>query len=257
MPTTIVSQLRSKQTSCNEILNAGSIVLVGMLEDCEAEPKIHTLNPSATIAVGDTTAFLQSDQIEGTWLREGSVLHFGSASIVVASSTLVTQLAAVAVPIEPATATVGTSVTAETWALLKLLSPTNIPLNLESEMVDRTDLNSIQGANVKTSVNFKPQIQAIASLKDRALWTVIFQGAKTTLNCYANIIYSSTQNALGRALISGYSTDGGNKEIVRPQFTLEFQGEDYEVTMPWKYEPAANQTVINDAMKLSGMSVYS
>jgi hypothetical protein len=253
---TIVSRLKSKQTSCNEILNAGSIVLVGILEDCAKEPKIHTLTLGNAIAVGDVTASLTSDQIDGTFLREGLVLYFGANSVVVTSSILITQ-AATTVSIEPATAIIDTTVPAQTWALLKLLSPTNIPLNLESEMVDRTDLNSMQGANVKTSINFKPQIQAIASLKDRALWEVIFKGAKTTLSAYANIVYSTTQNALGRVLISGYNADGGNKEIVRPQFTLEFQGEDYEVTSPWQYEPIANQAIINNAMKLSGMNIYS
>jgi hypothetical protein len=130
-------------------------------------------------------------------------------------------------------------------------------LNLEGETVDRTDLNSIQGAMVKTGINFKPQVQAIASKHDRALWTAIFEGANSTIDIYAHIIYNSDQSALGRAMVTNYNVDGNTKEVQRPQFTLDFQGEDYAVTKPWEYETPARQIVINEMMKLSGLNPYS
>ncbi|MGL6342700.1 MAG: hypothetical protein ACRC80_26620 [Waterburya sp.] len=255
MPTTVYKHNTYKPEACNEILNAGTLVLVAPLVGCSNYPVTHTLTAGAG-AVAATTIALTSDQLLGTFLREGHVLHFGANTVTVAADVTVAN-AVTNVLVEPLTTAIAAAAVAETWAMSKILSPTNVPLNIEAQTVDRTDLNSFRGSMVKTLNNFKPQIQAIASLKDKALYDYIFDGANTTKDVFVNIVYTSNQIAIGRALVSGYNVDGNQAEIQRPQFTLEFQGADYEIYKPWIFETSANKTNVNNAMKLSGLELFS
>lgn len=254
----ILRTVKTPNQACNEILNSGTVVLVAPLIDCANLPIVHTITVGAAgVAVDEESVAMTTDIVGGTRLRQGTVLYFGSDTLVVTADVLVDNTTATPVPIEPATAAIAAGSLARTWALQKILSPTNVPLNIEATTVDRTDLESFQGSMVKTLNNFKPQISSIASLKDRALYDVVFEGANSTVDVFAHIVYSSTQSAIGRALVSGFNSDGQQAEIQRPQFTLEFQGKDYTVTKPWIYESPELQAAINEDMKLSGLMLYS
>lgn len=243
--------------ACNEILNAGTQVYLKILEDCATEPPKDTITVDTTpIALTDETASLVSDNADGTFLRSGTVLHFTSGTISILNDVTVPNTPT-AIDIQPAESAIAAAETAETFALLKLQSPTNVPFNIEATTVNRTDLDSFQGAMVKTKNEFKPQIQCIASLLDKALWDAVFVGANSAQDVYAVLVYGSTQLAVGRALISGYNVDGNIEEIQRPQFTLEFQGKDYRLTKPYSFASTADQAGINEVMRLAGLNEFS
>lgn len=237
-----------------EILNAGSLILVGNLaNNLDLEPQVHTLTAAAAI-IGDETISLTSDQT-ATFLRKGTVLHFPAATAVVTEDATVTS-SATDVPVEALEGAITAGDEATTWALLRLLSPMNIPFNIENQTTDRTDLNTIDGSTVKVKRDFKPQISAFARPDDKALWEVIFPAAEGTGNIYVNIIRSSGQHAFGVAQVEGYNSDGAQSEIDKPQFTLSFQGKK-ALTAPYAYLTTGKQALLNSVMKLSGMNIYS
>lgn len=253
---TLASRLPVDVQNCNEILNQGACIFVLALENCANEPTINTLTVDTTpVAIGDESVSLTTDNAEGTFLRAGTVLSFTSGSLVVLNDTTISAGAATAVEIEPALVAVAAAETATTFALLELISPENVPFNLEAKTVDRTDLKSFQESMVKTNNKFAPQIQCIASPDDDALWQ-IFQGARSVQDVYAVIYYPSDQLVFGRALISGYNFDGGVGEIQRPQFTLEFQGKDYSITTNYGQAGASEQALMNEVASLAGLPAF-
>lgn len=251
---TLASQLPVNVVNCKEILNQGTCLFVKALDNCASEPQLDTIAVDTTaVADGDETASLVSDNADGTLLRAGAVLTFqpSGESITILNDTVV-DTTATPVAIEEYT---GSGIPAdeehETFGLLELQSPQNIPFNLEATTVDRTDLKSFNTAMVKTNNSFNPQVQVIASKEDKALWQ-IFEGARSVRDVYAVIYYPSEQIVFGRALISGYNFDASNGEIQRPQFTLEFQGKDYAVSTTYGEADATEQALINEVLSKAG-----
>lgn len=252
---TIASKIPLSVQNCNEILNQGTCIFVKALDNCAKEPTAITITVDTTpVAVDDETVSLTAS-VADTFLRAGTILTFGANTLTVLNDVTV-GTTATSVAIEPATAIIAAAATAETFALLELLSPENVPYNIEATTVDRTDLKSFQTSSVKTNNGFKPQIQCIASKDDKALWQV-FEGARTVRDVYAVIYYSSDQLVFGRAIITGYNFDGAKSEIQRPQFTLEFQGDDYRTTTTYLEADANEQAVMNEIARLAGIPEFA
>lgn len=253
---TFAEQLYTNVPPGNEFLNAGSILLVTNLPtNASKEPQVHTLSSDAAL-LDDEELTLTSDQLPGgTFLRQGTVLHFPTTTAVVTEDITVTT--STVVPVEPLTGAIALNDEAQTWALLKLLSPMNLPFNIENQTVDRTDLNTIDGSTVKTKRDFKPQTSTVARPDDKALWEVIYPAAAAgNVNIFVHMIRTSGLHAFGIAQIDGYNSDGNTAEIDKPQFTISYQGIK-GLPAPWAYLDAAKQVVLNNVVKLSGLNIYS
>lgn len=251
---TFASRLPVNATACNEILNQGACIFVKPLINCAAEPVDPTVTNTVAVVVGATTISLTTSATS-LFVREGTVLTFGNLAVVTTLDQIITPTASL-VNIEASTVAIPINTVTRLFGLLELISPENIPFNLEAKTVDRTDLKSFQESMVKTNIKFAPQIQCIAAKDDKALWS-IFQGARSVQDVYAVIAYPSDQLVFGRALISGYNFDGGVGEIQRPQFTLEFQGKDYAITTTYGEADVDEQTLMNDICRRAGLPLFA
>ena len=242
-----------KLLNTNEVLNAGSILLVKDVEGANEEPIIHTLTEASGSVAGDEQLILTSSHTEGTRLRAGCVLHFVNGVAVVLKETLVTD--SIVVPVEPLENSIPTGDTAQTWAMLQILSPTNLPTNIESQEVNRTDLsNGLFGSMVKTKIELNPQVTVINTPEDRALYEYIFPAAKSDKSVYALIVRSGGIHSFARALINGWNDDGNIEEISRPQFTVKYQGK-IGISSPFKYLSTEEKAALNSVRRLSGLNV--
>ncbi|MGV2830600.1 hypothetical protein [Myxosarcina sp. GI1(2024)] len=238
-----------------QVLNAGSILLVANLPSTTAlEPQVHTLSVETEGSSGDETISLTSDQT-ATFLRKGSVLHFTEEALTVTADTTVSSTAT-DVPVEALTTTVAAASEATTWALLKILSPMNIPFNIESQTTSRTDLNTIDGSTVKVQRDFNPQIQCFSRPDDKALWEVIFPASEQTINIYAHIVRTSGMHAFGVAQVNGFNVDGAQSNLEQPQFTLAYQGRK-GLTAPYANLSTEDQANLEAVAKLSGLVSYA
>ena len=256
---TLASQIPITVQNCNEILNSGAAIYVSLLENCAKEPTLDTITVDTTpVATGDESVNLVSDDADGTFLRAGSILTFSPSdeSVVILNDVTVTTTPAL-VEIEEYTGTgIPASETTQKWGMRKLLSPVNIPFSLEATTVSRDDLSSFQTSSVKTKNSFNPSVECIAAKDDTALWT-IFDAARTVNDLYVVIVYPSDQLVFGRALVEGFSSDISEGEIMRPSFSLSFQGDDYRMTQVYSQASVAEQAVINEVLQYTGEAVFA
>ncbi len=243
-------------SSCSEILNAGSALYVGKLVNCGDEPTVYTVEADTAIAINGTSASLAVTvpaTLAQLRLRKGQRLVFGANSIVIAEDALLTNTAST-VAIEPATAAVALNATATVWEMFKLLSPTALPIDTQSQAVNRTDLSfGLQGSEVKTKVSMTSQIEIIARPDDRAFWSVLFPASQNNDDVYAMIVRSGDNvHAFGRTKVMNLTMPGQIEEILRPSFSLNFQSP-FAVTEPFSYLSTAKQTQLNAIRALVGL----
>ncbi|MGK7892348.1 MAG: hypothetical protein AB4372_01525 [Xenococcus sp. (in: cyanobacteria)] len=238
----------------NEILNAGTALFLAPVAVGKKEPSLATLTVGTALTGGEESVELSSD-IE-VILRKDTVLTFGSDEVVVAANTTVTT-SSTTVPIEAAPAAIAGGATATSWGLLKLLSPTNIPINIEAQDVDRTDLNNgLQGSMVKVKIEMNNQITAIGRKDDQALYDYAFGASTSTASLYALIASTDGVHAFGRVQVSGWTKDSNINEIARPQFTIKFQAP-WAAAKPYKWLTTALQTELNLVRTKAGLSALT
>ena len=176
-------------------------------------------------------------------------------TLIITADTLVTT--ATSVPIEALTVAIPDTDTAETWGMLALLSPTNIPFNIEASEVNRTDLTyGLQGSMVKSKIEVNNQISTIGRKDDQALYDYFFGASYTDQRIYTIFEYSDDTHGFGQSEIIGWNRDGNIEEITRPQFTAKLQAP-FGIAKPFKWETLENQTSLNDMRKLAGLSILS
>jgi hypothetical protein len=270
MASTLVKDFfKTDIVSCNEIQNAGSALYLGAMPSCAEEAQVYTLELDTPVAIGDDTASLKVTvpSAVGTTvrLRQGSRVYFGAdidaaTSFITVATETVVGLTPVTVPIEDATAVIAGATLGWSWGLLKLISPTNLPLNLTSNNTDRKDLsNGLRGSEVKVGIMFNPQISTIAVPGDRAYWEVVRKVVMTNNDIYALMLRNAPnggEHAFGRAKVMELTNDGNINEISRPQFALNFQGEWNAPTL-FPYLSTTEQNGINHLRKLAGLSVLT
>ena len=253
----ILNPFVPKLSSCSEILNAGSQLLVAPLRDCALSPTEYTVEADAAVAINDISATLvvAAPTAVGTsvTLRKGSRLTFGTSVIVIAEDAVV-GLTPVAVAIEPAAAAVAANATAITYGMLSVLSATNIPIDNQSTMVNRTDLQSgIQGSEVKTKIMMTSQIEIITRPDDRAFWQVMFPAAQNNDDIFALIIRGQDQrHAWGRAKVANLTDPGQIEEINRVTVSINFQAPYANPTL-FRYLGTSDQTVFNGLRSRAGL----
>jgi hypothetical protein len=237
------------------VFNAGSQLLVGLLAPDSDEPLVHTLTVATNASSGAATLSLTSDRTS-TRLRKSSVLRFGSVSAVVTADTEVTGTAT-SVPVEPLSANIAANATATTWALLRVLSTTNLPITLNDTMVNRTDhAYGLQGSEAKTKQTLSVQVTLINDPGDRAFHDIIWGAATGGSRIFAHIARNGGRHAWGPSMVSSASDDGNIEEISRPSITLNYQAP-FATPKLFPYLSTDEKTWFNTARRLSGLTVLS
>jgi hypothetical protein len=246
-----------KISNCQEIANAGSSLLITPLPNCAEEPITYAVEADAAVAALGTTLLLNVLTPTSTFtLRKGSRLYFGANYVTVQTETVVSTAGSPnTVPIEPAVAAIAVNATATTWGSLKVLSPTALPIDNASQMVNRTDLsNGLQGSETKTKVMMTSQCEVITRPDDKAYWGVIFPAAQSDNDIYAVLIRGTDQrHAFGRAKVSNANEGGQIEEINRVTFTLNFQTPFASPSL-FDYLTVPEQTAVNNLRRLSGLA---
>jgi hypothetical protein len=239
--------------NCSTMLNAGSIILFGQITCPNVEPITRTITATTSGAVAATTLSLQSS-VADTFLREGLILYFGTNPVVVATAITI-GTTAVPVAVRPLTAVVAANATASTWALQRLLAPTNIPITLTSTKQDSTNLtDNLYSSSVKTRVNSNPQIAAIGNPQDRTLYSTILDAANSDRELFCVILKFGGLTQVGRVMVENFTVDGVQSDFEKPQFTLDFQGKIGIITLP-QFLTTAEKTNANNMRSLAGLSL--
>lgn len=244
-------------SNCREIANAGSTLYVAPINNCLEEPIVYALEADTAVAALATTASINLLTPASTiYLRKGARLTFTAGFVIVAADTVITTATSpVVVPIEPATSAIAINATAFSWGALTLLSPTNIPIDNSSQMVNRTDLsNGLQGSETKTKVMMTSQVELITRPDDRAFWQYVFPAAQSDIDIYALIVRGVDQrHAFGRAKVSNLNDGGQIEEINRVTLTLNFQASFAAPTL-FDYLTTVEQTEINLVRTYAGLA---
>lgn len=255
MPTSLIDIFAPKIENCNEYLNAGSINLVAPVPCGSVEPTVDTLTVDTALVGGEESIDLTSDNAAGTILREGSILHFASGELVTITATT-TVTTGTTVPIEAAPV-ISAGDTGQTWALLRIKSPTNLPTNIEAQEVNRTDLTyGLQGGMVKSKIELNIQVTAIAVPGDKAVFDYILGASTSDADIYSLIVRSHGVTTAGRTKITGWTDDGNIEEISRPQWTYKYQPL-FGIIKPPEYLTTNELAALNGVRKLSGLSVVT
>jgi hypothetical protein len=254
-------------TASDVIFNAGSGLLVGPLTLGSNEPVEHelTVTQATAPAAGDTALSLTTNaETDGTRLRQGTVLHFGSKVAVVSDTTVVAAgSTATSVPVEPLAAigdppsVVAANSKASIWPLLSVLAPTDIPLTYTDEKVSSKNLTfGLQGAEVPVGVMASIQIAINNRPDDRAYHGIIYPASQSKVRIFAHIVKNNGNHLWGPVYVGAVTDAGGINEISRPTFTLDFQA---PFAAPTRYEhlSTTQQTALNAVCKLSGLPTYS
>ena len=252
--TTYAESFNSDLYPSNVVKTSGSILLVANVDDISKEPTVKTITvDSGTPAADDTTLDLTAD-VETT-LRKGEVLTFegSGAEVVVAEETDVSTTAST-VNVEPLPdSPPASSETAKTWALLRLLSPTALPVSGESDSVDRKDYTyGLQKEEIKTSTSLSSSVEMINQVGDKAYHSIIFPASMTAQNIFSMIV-TGGEHVWGAVQVSSIEDSNEMEEISRPSFDLMFQA-------PWARVSAFDhlstekQDELNKVRNLAGLT---
>jgi len=256
----LASQFVPAPIANKEILNAGNRILVAPLASNSVdEPAQITITVHSATNVNATTVPLKTSSTTGTFLPAGTALYFGGSNKVVVANdvTIAPGASATNVATEPITASLAADVTATTWALLSILSPTDIPNVSSDTMVDRKDLSyGLQSAQVKVATAFQPQIVVIVHPEDKAFYNIIYPASNGSESIFAHILYGGGLHAFGPAKVSNLNIPGTINEIQRATFTLDFQAPFAKPTK-WTYLTTSEKANLNTVCRLSGLSIYS
>lgn len=268
MAKTIAQDFLDPVVNCGSIYNAGSTLLVGKLVNCAEEPEVIEVTVATAVVIGDEEIDLTfpASTIEVV-LRAGSRLYFGTSvdaavnyvvfvnDVIIPSSATPTALTNIA--IEPAETAIATTDTGFTWALVAVLSPSNLPINIGSNMTNRKDLTyGLQGSEVKTGITLTSQIQLIAQPEDRAYWDILLPAATGSQLVFALILRSGGQHAFGKAQVGETSNDGAIDEISRPQVNLAFQAP-FSIPTLYQYLDADRKVSLNRLRKYAGLPILA
>ncbi len=247
-----------------EFLNAGSLVRVAELTNCADEPTVYTLETSAAAAIGDDSISLFLDPAPAgvtapsVLLTAGSKLYFGATFIPVTIAedikiTATTSATAQTVIVDELTQAVALGASANTWAMISVASPTDIPLNLNTNTVDRQDLTyGLQGSMVTTSVDLQSQLAFIATADDAAIWQVIYPYTQSGKDFFCYIARSGDLRAWGRCKGSNISFTGATKEISRGSVQLMFQSAWAAPSRP-EYLSVSQKATYDTVARLAGV----
>jgi hypothetical protein len=257
MPDQYLSPFALEAENCQRITTGGGLLLLAPLTCPNNEPDTVIWTNLTAAAVAANTLSLRHDQAGEVYISAGTILTFGANIAVVTATTLVpTGATGTNVPVEALTAAIAANATATlAKGVLRLLSPTNIPINLTSQKEDSTDLDDgIKSSEVVTSVATSIAVSAFDSVEDRALYSLVFPLADVGGQLFAMAVRSNGVVTAGRAIVSNYTNDQAVKTVSKVQFSLDFQGK-YANISPYRYLTVAQKTALNNLRKFMGLSV--
>lgn len=162
-------------------------------------------------------------------------------------------MTAQAVSVDPLLTALASGDTAQTWGMLSVASPTDIPLNLNTNTVDRQDLTyGLQGSMVTTSVDLQSQLAFIATPDDPAIWKVIHPYTQQGKDFFLFVERTGGLRAWGRCKGSNLSFQGAVKEITRGSVTLLLQSPFAFPTLR-PYQSVTQQAAFDTVGRLAGV----
>jgi hypothetical protein len=255
-----------KPQNCSEILNGGSALYIAPLFNCADEPYLYTLQADVAGVIGDTTISIAALAVSNPnapatsiRLRKGARLRVGVTTnyITVAEDFVLSIPQAtpgVLVPCEPLTAAVAAGATITTWGMVQVLSPSALPVDRQSQMVNRTDLSfGIQGAEVITKITMSSQVEIIARIDDAAYWDYLVRAENSGSDVYVLVVRGTdARHYFGRAKVANMTDPGAIEEINRPTFQLSFQTPFAAPTL-FQYLTTAEQAQLNLVRQYAGL----
>ena len=256
MADNLLTPFALEKNDCQRITTGGGLLLIAPLTCPSNEPDEITYTIDVGAGVGDESIELIHDLATDQYIRQGAVLDFGVFEAVVTATTLVaTGALGTVVPVEALTfAPLGGETAVAAAGVLKLLSPTNLPINMTAQKEDSTDLSQgIKSSEVVTSVATAIAVAAFDSVEDRALYSYVFRQADEGGQVFALAVRSNGVHTAGRAIVSNYANDQAVKTVSKVQFSLDFQG-NYANIEPYRYLDAAKQTALNTLRNRMGLT---
>ena len=228
-------QFANDLQGCGSIVTAGACIAVGALPDCATEAPVYTLtvDTGGGALVGETSITVTAAlAVVGVGLATielgaGKYLYFsggGIAKIVTGGKVDTDGVDTLTLTVEPIeTTAIADAETADTWALLDLVAPTDIPLTSNDTLVDTTDTKGgLQGSEQKTNIMLDTTVQAILKPNDPAL-CFFHDASQQDVEATVVIALNGDIYAIGRAIICNIQYPNPVKEVIRPQFQVKFQ----------------------------------
>jgi hypothetical protein len=252
---TYADKFRSEAYPDNVVRTAGSLLLVANLASGKNEPTVATITFNS-VTTPDTVFNLTSD-IDVT-LRKGLLLDFGSGNTLTVAERIELQsgTAEDVVCEDTGGTNPSNSSTAETWGMLRLLSPQALPLTVDNNNVDRKDYSmGLQGQEVKTRTNLNSSVQVINQLDDEAYHKIVLPASQSAENVYT-VLVTGSQHAFGKTQVSGASDDNSLDEISRPSFDLMYQSP-WALVGAYQWLDSDKQNTLNNVRSLAGLEELS
>lgn len=216
------------------------------------EPSVKTLTiETATPAIGDTTISLTSDV--PVYIRSGAVLKFSSGDPIVAAETKEITSIATSIAIEEITANPpANNDTHGTWGLLRILTPSAVPINVESQTVENRNYSQgLQSSDIKTRVTLTSDVTLVAHRSDVGFWKVVHPAGMNNQDIFA-LIVTESESVFGAVQISSLSLGNEIDDIHRPSFTMNFQSP-FARLVPFAHLSTEDQACYNEVRVLAGL----
>lgn len=206
----------------NVVQTEGSLVMVGNLSPEKKEPEDVIITVQSNISAGETSIPVKSNK--DIKLQQGKVLYFFGDNPVNVSETC--QLKAntqKSIKIDPSEYGLANGEFTKTWELFRVLSPQSLPLQSDSDSVDRKDYNQgLQSQKVKTSINLNSDIEIINRYDDEAYWRFIHPAMKGSKMIFGAIVTGS-EIAWGPVNVSQLEDKNELEDISRISVSFDFQ----------------------------------
>ena len=206
----------------NVVQTEGSLVMVGNLSPGKNEPEDVKITIESNADAGDTTITISADK--DIKLQQGKILYFFGDNPVTLSETVTLKTNINKdVKCEPLEYGLANGEFTKTWELFRVLSPQSLPLQSESDSVNRKDYSQgLQSQEVKTSINLNSDVEIINRYDDEAYWRFIHPAMKQSKMIFAAIITGS-EIAWGPVNISQLEDKNEIEDISRISVSFDFQ----------------------------------
>jgi len=252
------------------IRNGGSLVKYAPLPCHRKQGRIYTLGLTAAANPDDdeiSVYISAADPVEADpiiYLEEGLKLYFSAApntapyfEAVVEETMMVSGMGtgnAINLPVSPLASGIAAAATADTWAMLSLIQPTDIPLADTTAMVEGTNLrDGMQFTQYKVGLEKASQIAVDLRPDDIAFWKHVYPGTQDNRRLFAYIFRPIGMHVWGPCQVSNHNLPGQIKEGHRGQYQHNWQPPYAAPTLKEYLEEADQVAALERAIRLAGL----
>lgn len=252
------------------INNAGSLIKYAPLPRNRKQARIYTLTLNGAVAANDEEidVYISATDIPEAspkiYLEEGLKLYFSVTAntapyfeAVVDETIMVdatTAGTAITVPVAPLVSGIANNAIANTWAMLSLIQPTDIPLADTSTMVEGTNLrDGVQFAQYKVGLEKATQVALDMREDDRAFWDFVYPGSQDNRRLFGYVFRTIGLHVWGPCQVGNNNFQGQIKEGHRSQFQHMWQPPYAAPTLKSYLTNADQIAAIERAIRLAGL----